>query len=67
MSRAIDDMLRETVFITRVRNLMCIMKTLKLTAQEAMQVLEIPESESEQYLAAIQSELGKQEQQTPQL
>lgn len=48
-------MRNETVFKTQVKNLISIMEDFKVTVQEALKVLQIPESEHERYIAAINS------------
>lgn len=57
--RAKEEMRKETAektaFNTRLDVLIQIMKNLNVTIQEALKVLQIPESEHERYIAAINS------------
>lgn len=55
MCRAMEEMRNESVFKTQVKNLISIMDAFKITVQEALKVLQIPESEHERYIAAIES------------
>lgn len=54
MCRAIEEMRNNTEFKTRVNDAIQIMKSLKITAQEALRVLQVPKSEYARYLAAIE-------------
>lgn len=53
MSRAMEEMLNDTAFRTNVEAVMKIMKKFNVTAQEALNVLEIPETEHARYIAAL--------------
>lgn len=59
MCRAMEEMRKETAektaFKTRLEALTNIMEAFKITVQEALKVLQIPESEHERYIAAIES------------
>lgn len=48
-----EEMRKETVFKTNVAILIKIMKHFNISIHEAMNVLEIPVSEQERYIAAI--------------
>lgn len=54
MCRAMEEMLNHTEFKTRVNDAIQIMKSLNVTAQEALRVLQVPETEYPRYLAAIE-------------
>lgn len=53
MCRAMEEMRNNTEFKTRVNDAIQIMKSFKVTAQEALRVLQVPKSEYPRYLAAI--------------
>ena len=53
MCRAMEEMRNNTEFKTRVNDAIQIMKSFKVTAQEALRVLQVPEAEYPRYLAAI--------------
>ena len=53
MCRAMEEMRNETAFKTKVEAIIKIMKKFNVTVQEAMETLEIPESEYPRYIAAI--------------
>lgn len=53
MCRAMEEMRNETAFKTKVDVIVKIMKNFNITVQEALKILEIPESEHARYLAAI--------------
>ena len=53
MCRAMEEMRNNTEFKTNVKAAIRIMKSFKVTAQEALRVLQVPEAEYSRYLAAI--------------
>lgn len=53
MSRIMDELRKETVFKTNVTILIRIMKHFDISIHEAMNVIAIPVSEQERYIAAI--------------
>lgn len=53
MCKAMEEMLNETVFKTTVRHIHMLMQHQNWTVQEALEALEIPESERPRYIAAI--------------
>ena len=55
MCRAMEEALNEREFKTHVKVLIQLMKVLKITAQDALKMLNIPEAEHARYIAAIKS------------
>ena len=53
MCRAMEEMRNDTLFKANVAAICKMMKNLNFTAQEALNVLEIPESEHARYIAAL--------------
>lgn len=53
MCKVIEEMREEVEERTILKNIRTIMKTLKLTAEQAMEALEIPVSDKEKYLVKL--------------
>ena len=53
MRRAMEEMLNDTAFVINVAAIRKMMKKLNITIQQALNVLDIPESEHARYIAAI--------------
>ena len=53
MAQSIEEMKAEVEFRTRLKSIKALMETLKLTAENAMEALEIPQADRAKYLAKI--------------
>ena len=53
MCRAMEEMRNDTEFKTKVKDAIQIMKNFNVTAQEALKVLQVPETEYPRYMAVI--------------
>ena len=53
MCRAMEEMRNDTIFKNNVETICKMMKKLNFTVEEALNVLDIPESEHARYIAAL--------------